>query len=81
MSVMAIALFALIAVLLGGGLALALHLARPRIAAIREALARCPDRLEMRYTLVETVVGWNDGSVIPFPLRPAAGSPPLRAAA
>lgn len=43
----------------------------------------CPERLEVRYRIVETVSTWNDGTVVPFPLKPRQPRPEpgLRAAA
>jgi hypothetical protein len=51
--------------------------------AIRTRLDACPERLELRYRIVETVSTWNDGTVVPFPLkqRQPRPEPGLRAAA
>jgi hypothetical protein len=77
------ALFAL-AVLLASGLLAAMVLgAMPQIRRLKFDLAACPDKLEMRYTIVETVARWNDGTVVPLKLRQArlVPQPGARAAA
>lgn len=66
------------------------HMARaavPAFRAIREQLAVTPATRELRFTLTETVVAWNDGTVVALPVRqvrlvrPAARPMPLREAA
>lgn len=43
----------------------------PAIKALRAELAATPEVWEMRFTIRETVVSWNDGTVVALPLRPA----------
>lgn len=79
------ALFLLAALLICGVFAAALRQALPLARRLRAALADCPETLELRYTIRETVVGWNDGTVVVLPLRarsiPRARPVGLRAAA
>jgi hypothetical protein len=81
-----------IAVLLGvvmvvslGFLAHMARLAVPAFKAVREELASTPLTREMRFTITETVVSWNDGTVVALPVRqPRLARPslqPLREAA
>lgn len=81
-----------ISVLLGivmvGSLALLAHMARvavPAFRAVRDELAATPLTREMRFTVTETVVSWNDGTVVALPVRQprlVRSSPqPLREAA
>jgi hypothetical protein len=81
-----------IAVLMGVvmvvSLGLLAHMARlawPTFRAVREELAATPLTREMRFTITETVVSWNDGTVVALPVRrPRLARPsqqPLRAAA
>ena len=67
-----------IAVLLGvvmvvslGFLAHMARLAVPAFKAVREELASTPLTREMRFTITETVVSWNDGTVVALPVRQA----------
>lgn len=58
--------------------------ALPQVAAIRQALAECPERQEMRFTVRQIVVSYNDGKVVPLRLRNRVNLPgqsPARAAA
>ncbi len=82
----------LLAVTLVVSLGFLAHMARlavPAFKAIRDELAATPHTLEMRFTVTEMVVSWNDGTVVPLPVRHAqlvrpALAPslqPLRAAA
>lgn len=53
-------------------------------AAIRAALAECPEKREFRYTVRETVVSYNDGKVVQLGTRrkiAAVSRQPQRAAA
>jgi hypothetical protein len=53
-------------------LGLLAHMARvamPAFRAVREELAATPLTREMRYTITETVVSWNDGTVVALPVR------------
>lgn len=74
--------------LLGGvSLVQSVRAALPQVAAIRQALAECPEQREVRFTIREVVVRYNDGKVVPLrqrqpiklTLRP--GRPGARAAA
>jgi hypothetical protein len=77
------ALFAVAALLILGGLAGSIHRALSLVKQLRADLAACPDRLELRYTITETVARWNDGTVVPLRPRQArlVARPALRAAA
>lgn len=74
---------------LGGAAALAslvhsVHTALPQIAGIRQALAECPAQHELRFTIREVIVHYNDGKVVPLRQRQAISLPrplPVRAAA
>ncbi|MFM5924775.1 MAG: hypothetical protein ACKOPG_11390 [Novosphingobium sp.] len=58
--------------------------ALPQVAAIRQALAECPDGRAMRFTVQEIVVSYNDGKVVPLRRRRSISLPrqlPARAAA
>lgn len=54
-----------------GLLAQMVRVALPRFAALKRELAECPATRELRFTVRETVVSWNDGTVIALPVRPA----------
>lgn len=54
-----------------GGLAHMARAAVPAFKAIRDELAATPATRELRYTITETVVSWNDGTVVALPVRPA----------
>lgn len=77
------ALFTLTALLAAGSLVASLHSAWPLVKQLKAERAACPDTLELRYTITETVVRWNDGTVVP--LRPrqvrSVPQPAARAAA
>ncbi len=62
-------LFALVALIGGGSLIHSLRTAMPQIAAIRQALAECPDQREVRFTIREVVVRYDDGKVVPLRQR------------
>jgi len=78
-------LFAGIALLALGSIGGSLLRILPATRRLRAQLAACPDRLELRYTIRETVAVWNDGTVVALPLRPRRARPvqpgALRAAA
>ncbi|MBN8483207.1 MAG: hypothetical protein J0L50_00370 [Sphingomonadales bacterium] len=62
----------------------ALRTALPQAAAIRQALKDCPESHEVRFTVREVVVSYNDGKVVPLRARRAVSLPrqlPVRAAA
>lgn len=62
----------------------ALRTALPQAAAIRQALKDCPESREVRFTVREVVVSYNDGKVVPLRSRRAVTLPrqlPVRAAA
>ena len=77
------ALFALAVVLVLAALVAAVHRALPLAKRLKTELAACPDSLEMRYTITETVGRWNDGTVVPLKPRQArlVPQPAMRAAA
>ncbi len=79
------ALFALAALLASGSLAASITRAAPLVKQLKAELAACPDKLEFRYTITETVAAWNDGTVVALPLRPRQArplaQPAMRAAA
>ncbi len=62
-------LFALVTLIGGGSLIHSLRTALPQIAAIRQALAECPDQREVRFTIREVVVRYDDGKVVPLRQR------------
>ena len=47
-----------------GLLAQMVRVALPRFAALKRELAECPATRELRFTVRETVVSWNDGTVV-----------------
>jgi hypothetical protein len=76
------ALFTLAAVLASGSLVASLRGALPMVRQLKAGLAACPEKLELRCTITETVVRWNDGTVVALPLRSRAPArPAMRAAA
>jgi hypothetical protein len=75
------ALFALAALLTAGSLAASLRGVLPMVKQLKAELAACPDKLELRYTITETVVRWNDGTVVPLRPRQARLVPPPAARA
>jgi hypothetical protein len=77
------ALFALVVLLIAGAFAGLVHRALPLVKQLKAELAACPDKLEMRYTITETLAVWNDGTVVPLRPRQArlAPQPAARAAA
>ncbi len=67
-----------------GSIVRSLRTALPQIAAIRQALKDCPESYEVRFTVREVVVSYNDGKVVPLRSRRAVNLPrqlPVRAAA
>jgi hypothetical protein len=77
------ALFVLFALLTLGSLLASIHRALPMVKQLKAKLAACPDKLELRYTITETVARWNDGTVVPLKPRQArlVPQPAVRAAA
>lgn len=78
----------LLGVVMVVSLGLLAHMARvalPAFRAVREELAATPLTREMRFTITETVVSWNDGTVVALPVRQPRlarpSQPPLREAA
>ncbi len=63
-------LLILSALLAGGTIMQSLRTALPQIAGLRQALNACPDTLDLRFTVRQVVVSYNDGKVVP--LRPRA---------
>jgi hypothetical protein len=66
----ATALFLVVTLVAGATIMATLRRALPQARQLRQALASCPDKLELRCTIRETVVGWNDGTVVALPVRP-----------
>lgn len=67
-----------------GSIVRSLRTALPQVAAIRQALKDCPEHYEVRFTVHEVVVSYNDGKVVPLRGRRAVNPPrqlPVRAAA
>lgn len=61
-----------------------LRTALSQATAIRRALDACPETREMRFTLREVVVAYDDGKVVPLRMRSVISLPgrvPERAAA
>lgn len=54
-----------------GALVQMVRAAVPAFRAVREELEATPLTREMRFTVTETVVSWNDGTVVALPLRTA----------
>ena len=77
------ALFTLVALVTLGSLIALIRRALPLAKQIKAQLATCPDKLELRYTITETVGRWNDGTVVPLKPRQArlVPQPAMRAAA
>lgn len=75
------ALFTLAAVLSGVSLISSLRGVLPRVEALHQALAECPEQREMRFTLREIVVRYDDGKVVPLRQRHQAPAPALNSAA
>jgi hypothetical protein len=67
------ALIALVTLLTLGSLIASIHRAVPLAKRLSIELAACPEKLEMRYTIIETVARWNDGTVVA--LRPRQSRP------
>lgn len=77
-------LLILSALLAGGTAVQSLRNALPQIAGLRQALNDCPETFELRFTVREVVVRYNDGKVVPLRPRVAISRPiplPTRAAA
>ena len=62
-------LFAFLALVGAGLLIHSLRTALPKVSAIRQALAECPEQREVRFTIREVVVRYNDGKVVPLRQR------------
>lgn len=62
-------LFALLALVGGASLVQSLRTALPQIEAIRQQLAECPDQREVRFSIREVVVHYDDGKVVPLRQR------------
>jgi hypothetical protein len=77
------ALFALTALLVAGSIAGTLRQTLPLIKGLQSELAACPETIELRFTITETVARWNDDTVVPLrPRQPRpAQQPGVRAAA
>lgn len=68
-------LFAIFALVGGATLVLSLRTALPQVEAIRQALAECPDQREVRFTIREVVVHYDDGKVVPLRQRKTIKAP------
>lgn len=72
----------LLGVVMVVSLGLLAHMARaavPAFRAIREELTTTPLTREMRFAITETVVSWNDGTVVALPVRqPRLARPSLQ---
>lgn len=75
------ALFALATVLAGASLMSSLRGILPRVEALRQALDECPEQREVRFTLREIVVSYDDGKVVPLRQRRETPGPALNPAA
>ena len=68
-----------------GALVQMVRAAVPAFKTVREELASTPLTRELRFTVTETVVSWNDGTVVALPVRTARlvrpSMQPLREAA
>jgi len=68
-----------------GALVQMVRAAVPAFKTVREELEATPLTREMRFTITETVVSWNDGTVVALPVRTARlvrpSMQPLREAA
>lgn len=62
-----------------GALAHMARVAVPAFKAVRDELASTPLTREMRFTITETVVSWNDGTVVALPVRTARLARPVLA--
>lgn len=70
----------LLTVALVGSVLALIRMARsaiPAFKAIREELATTPLTREMRFTVTETLVSWNDGTVVALPVRTARLARPV----
>ncbi|MFM5950781.1 MAG: hypothetical protein ACKOPM_16385 [Novosphingobium sp.] len=52
-----------------------LRTALPQIAGLRQALKDCPETSQLRFTVREIVVSYNDGKVIPLRRRQTVSLP------
>lgn len=59
-------LFALLALVGGLSLAHSLRAALSQVTALRQALAECPEQREVRFTIREVVVRYDDCKVVPL---------------
>ena len=77
------ALFAIALLVVSVTLVAATYRALPLAKQLKAELDACPDKLELRYTITETVGRWNDGTVVPLKPRQArlVPQPAMRAAA
>ena len=62
-------LFAFLALVGVASLIHSLRTALPQAAAIRQALAECPEQREVRFAIREVVVRYDDGKVVPLRQR------------
>ena len=77
-------LLGIVALALGGSLVQQVRALVPQMIELRRDLAATPDLREMRYTLRDLIVSFDDGKVVALPLRPVRlvrPAQPLRAAA
>ena len=59
-----------------GALVQMVRAAVPAFKTVREELEATPLTREMRFTITETVVSWNDGTVVALPVRTARQARP-----
>ena len=77
-------LLGIVALALGGSLVQQVRALVPQMIELRRELAATPELREMRYTLRDVLVSFDDGKVVSLPLRPVRlvrPAVPLRAAA
>ena len=77
-------LLGIVALVVGGSLVRQVRALVPQMIELRRELAATPDLREMRYTLRDVIVSFDDGKVVALSLRPVRlvrPAQPLRAAA
>ena len=77
-------LLGIVALALGGSLVQQVRALVPQMVELRRELVATPELREMRYTLRDVIVSFDDGKVVALPLRPVRLVRPtasLRAAA
>ena len=77
-------LLGIVTLIAGGSLVQQVRALAPQMVELRAELAVSPELREMRYTLRDVIVSYDDGKVVALPLRPmrlVRTAQPLRAAA